>query len=55
MLRSHLVQYLIQNTLTDDLGKEQFFKGFDASCYYEGYYELKSETLSLFLGLPLND
>ncbi|MDN6801856.1 MAG: cell filamentation protein Fic, partial [Lactococcus lactis] len=27
------------------LGKEQFFKGIDASYYYEGYYEIKTEDL----------
>jgi cell filamentation protein len=31
--------------LTDDLGKKQFFKGIDASYYYEGYYEIKTEDL----------
>lgn len=39
------LKYLIQNALTDDLGKEQFFKGIDASYYYEGYYEIKTEDL----------
>lgn len=29
------LKYLIQKALTDDLGKEQFFKGIDASYYYE--------------------
>ncbi|MDT2874567.1 cell filamentation protein Fic, partial [Lactococcus lactis] len=24
---------------------EQFFKGIDASYYYEGYYEIKTEDL----------
>ncbi len=28
-----------------DLGKKQFFKGIDASYYYEGYYEIKTEDL----------
>ena len=36
---------MIQKALTDDLGKEQFFKGIDASYYYEGYYEIKTEDL----------
>ncbi len=39
------LKYLIQKALTDDLGKEQFFKGIDASYYYEGYYEIKTEDL----------
>lgn len=39
------LKYLIQNALTDDLSKEQFFKGIDASYYYEGYYEIKTEDL----------
>lgn len=39
------LKYLIQNALTDDLGKEQFFKGIDASYYYEGYYKIKTEDL----------
>ncbi|MCD5192495.1 RepB family plasmid replication initiator protein [Enterococcus casseliflavus] len=30
------LKYLIQQVLTDDLGKEQFFKGIDASYYYKG-------------------
>ena len=39
------LKYLIQEALTDDLGKKQFFKGIDASYYYEGYYEIKTEDL----------
>jgi len=39
------LKYLIQNALTDDLSNEQFFKGIDASYYYEGYYEIKTEDI----------
>lgn len=39
------LKYLIQKALTADLGKEQFFKGIDASYYYEGYYEIKTEDI----------
>lgn len=39
------LKYLIQNALTGDLSKEQFFKGIDASYYYEGYYEIKTEDI----------
>jgi len=39
------LKYLIQHALTDDLSKEQFFKGIDASYYYEGYYEIKTEDI----------
>jgi len=39
------LKYLIQHALTDDLSKEQFFKGIDASYYYEGYYEIKTEDM----------
>ena len=49
MIRSTVIinelKDLIQNALTDDLGKEQFVKGIDASYYYEGYYEIKTEDL----------
>lgn len=30
-------KYLLLNNLTDDLTQTRFFKGVDASCYYEGY------------------
>ncbi|MGG4264846.1 protein adenylyltransferase Fic [Peribacillus simplex] len=39
------LKYLIQNALTDDLSKESLFKGIDASYYYEGYTEFKTEDL----------
>lgn len=49
MIRSHVstgeLKYLIQNALSDDLSKETFFKGIDASYNYEGYYEYKIEDL----------
>lgn len=49
MIRSHVstgeLKYLIQNSLTNDLSKEIFFKGIDASYYYEGYYEIKTEDI----------
>ncbi|HHL0973940.1 TPA: protein adenylyltransferase Fic [Bacillus cereus] len=49
MIRSHVstgeLKYLVQNCLTDDLSKESFFKGIDASYYYEGYTEFKTEDL----------
>lgn len=49
MIRSTIstneLKYLIQKSLTDDLSKEQFFKGIDASYYYEGYYEIKTEDI----------
>ncbi|ANS47600.1 cell division protein Fic [Bacillus thuringiensis] len=39
------LKYLIMNALTDDLSKESLFKGIDASYYYEGYTEFKTEDL----------
>lgn len=39
------LKYLLQNNLTEDLSKESFFKGVDASYYYEGYNEIKTEDL----------
>ena len=40
MIRSHVstreLKYLLQNTVTDDLGQATFFKGIDYSYYYEG-------------------
>ena len=44
-VRTNELKYLIQNAVTKDLGKEQFFKGIDASYYYERYYEIKTEDL----------
>ena len=31
------LKYLLLNNLTDDLTQTRFFKGVDASYYYEGY------------------
>jgi len=49
MIRSHVatgeLKYLIQNALTDDLSRESFMKGIDASYYYEGYAAFKTEDL----------
>lgn len=49
MIRSHLntgeLKYLIQNSLTNDLSKEHYFKGIDTSYYYEGYAEYKTNDL----------
>lgn len=49
MIRSSVstgeLKYLVQNALTDDLSMESLFKGIDASYYYEGYTEFKTEDL----------
>lgn len=49
MVRSHVsngeLKYLLLNALTDDLGKETFFKGIDHSYYYEGYNLYQTEEL----------
>lgn len=49
MIRSHVstgeLKYLLQNALTNDFSKESLFKGIDASYYYEGYTEFKTEDL----------
>lgn len=49
MKRSHVatgeLKYLILNHLTNDLSKTSFFKGIDASYYYEGYNTYKTEDL----------
>lgn len=39
------LKYLLQQALTDDLSQTTFFKGIDASYYYEGYYTYKTEDL----------
>lgn len=39
------LKYLLLNALTDDLSKATFFKGVDASYYYEGYTLYKTEEL----------
>lgn len=49
MIRSHVatgeLKYLLQNNLTDDMSESSFFKGIDASYYYEGYTLYKTEDL----------
>ena len=49
MIRSHVstgeLKYLLQHALKDDLSQESFMKGIDASYYYEGYNEFKTEDL----------
>lgn len=49
MKRSHVatseLKYLILNHLTDDLSRTSFFKGIDASYYYEGYNTYETEEL----------
>ncbi|WP_155964324.1 protein adenylyltransferase Fic [Streptococcus ruminantium] len=49
MIRSHVstgeLKYLLQSHLTDDLSQATFFKGIDASYYYEGYTLYKTEDL----------
>ncbi|MBP2622423.1 protein adenylyltransferase Fic [Streptococcus oricebi] len=49
MKRSHVstgeLKYLLQKTLIDDLSQVTFFKGLDASYYYEGYTLYKTEDL----------
>lgn len=39
------IKVLLKNALTNDLSKEAFFKGIDASYYYEGYNEYRTEDL----------
>jgi len=39
------IKHLLKNALTDDLSRESFMKGIDASYYYEGYSEFKTEDL----------
>lgn len=39
------IKVLLKNALTDVLSKEVFFKGIDASYYYEGYNEYRTEDL----------
>ena len=49
MRRSHVstgeLKYLLQKNLTDNLGQLLFFKGLDASYYYEEYAFYKTEDL----------
>lgn len=51
MIRSHVatgeLKYLIQEALTDNLEKETFFKGIDASYLYEGYAEYLIEEIEI--------
>ena len=39
------IKVLLKSALTDDLSRESFMKGIDASYYYEGYSEFKIEDL----------
>ena len=39
------IKALLKSALTDDLSRESFMKGIDASYYYEGYYEFNIEDL----------
>jgi len=39
------IKVLLKSALTNDLSLETFMKGIDASYYYEGYYEYKTEEL----------
>jgi len=39
------LKFLIKPALTTDLSRESFMKGIDASYYYEGYSEFKTEDL----------
>ena len=39
------IKHLLKNALTDDLSRESFMKGIDASYYYEGYSEFKTADL----------
>ncbi|GGH63647.1 protein adenylyltransferase Fic [Rothia aerolata] len=49
MMRSHVatgeLKYLLQNHLTEDVSDSSFFKGIDASYYYEGYTLYRTEDL----------
>ncbi|TCD46089.1 cell filamentation protein Fic [Streptococcus sp. X16XC17] len=49
MMRSPIstgeLKYLLQQRLTDDFSHHSFFKGIDASYYYEGYTLYKTEDL----------
>ena len=49
MIRCHVstgeLKYLIQKALTQDLSRESFMKGIDASYYYEGYSEFSTRDL----------
>lgn len=44
-IRDIEIKHLLKNALTDDLSRESFMKGIDASYYYEGYSEFKTEEL----------
>ncbi len=50
MIRNHVstgeLKYLILNALTENLSHESYMKGIDASYFYEGYAEFKTEDLS---------
>jgi cell filamentation protein len=40
------IKYLLKQALTHDLSKKAFMKGIDASYYYEGYTEFRTEDLT---------
>ena len=44
-IRDIEIKHLLKNALTDDLSRESFMRGIDASYYYEGYSEFKTEDL----------
>lgn len=44
-IRDIEIKHLLKNALTDDLSRESFMKGIDASYYYEGYSEFRTEEL----------
>lgn len=50
MERSHVsngeLKYLLLNALTDDLSQATYFKGIDASYYYEGYTTYQTKQLN---------
>ena len=39
------IKYLLKHAMTKDFSKEFFMKGIDASYFYEGYHEYKTENL----------
>ena len=49
MIRSHVntgeLKYLLEKNLTTDLSLQSLIKGLDASYFYEGYYEFKTQDL----------
>ena len=45
-VKSVEISVLLKDALTDDLSMQTFMKGLDASYFYEGYYEYKTENLT---------